>query len=235
MSKRLFIDIETLPPPEEMRASINSALVSKLESRRRETLCDDAGVECTDEQFRRLALHAEYGRVLSIGMIVEREGKVICRGVLGREKKSMRFHLNEAKTLRGFWNQLREFDDRQDLIVGHNIFDFDLLFLYKRSIIHRVQPSVRLSFARYRSRPIFDTMKEWELWGWRPGIKLGELAEVLQLGMTKSVGIDGSNVYDRFCEGCHQEIADYCMRDVELTREIYYRLTFEQDADSTTG
>lgn len=215
-----------------MRASINPALVSKLESRHRETQYD-AAVECTEEQFKRLALHAEYGRVLAVGMIVEQDGNVVCRGVLGREKGSMRFHLDEGKTLRSFWKQLAEFDDRQDLVIGHNIFDFDLLFLYKRSIIHRVQPSVRLSFARYRSRPIFDTMKEWELWGWRPGIKLGELAEVLQLGMAKTEGIDGSSIYDRFCAGCHQEIADYCMRDVELTREIYYRLTFEQAVGST--
>jgi DNA polymerase elongation subunit (family B) len=230
MSKRLFIDIETLPPPEEMRASLNPALVSKLESRHRETRCDADDAECTEEQFRRLALHAEYGRVLTVGMIVEHEGKVVCRGVLGRERESMRFHLDEAKTLRGFWKQLREFDDRKDLIIGHNIFDFDLLFLYKRSIIHRVQPSVRLSFARYRSRPIFDTMKEWELWAWRPGIKLDELAEVLHLGMTKTEGMDGGSVYDRYREGSHQEIADYCMQDVELTREIYYRLTFEGKA-----
>ena len=145
-----------------MRASINLALVSKLESRHRKAQCN-AGIEFTEEQFRRLALHAEYGRVLSIGMIVEQGEKVVCRGVLGRERGSMRFHLHETKTLKGFWEQLREFDNRQDLIVGHNIFDFDLLFLYKRSIINRVQPSVRLSFARYRSRPIFDTMKEWEL------------------------------------------------------------------------
>lgn len=230
MSKRLFIDIETLPPPEEMLASINLALVSKLENRRHEHLCE-AGAECTEEQFRRLALHAEYGRVLSIGMIIELNGKVIHQGVLGRDRQSMKFHLDEARTLRGFWRQLEDFDERRDLIIGHNIFEFDLLFLYKRSIINRVKPSARLSFARYRSRPIFDTMKEWELWAWRPSIKLEELAEVLQLGITKMEGLDGSRIYDSFCEGCHQEIADYCLRDVEITREIYYRLTFEKIAD----
>ncbi|OLE51294.1 MAG: hypothetical protein AUG51_24035 [Acidobacteria bacterium 13_1_20CM_3_53_8] len=230
MSKRLFIDIETLPPPEEMRNSINPVLVSKLENGRREPLCE-AGAECSEEQFRHLALHAEYGRVLSIGMMVEQNEKIIHHGVLGRERESMRFHLDEARTLRGFWKQLNDFNERKDLIIGHNIFEFDLLFLYKRSIINRVRPSVRLSFARYRSRPIFDTMKEWELWAWRPGIKLEELAEVLQLGMTKMEGLDGSHIYDRFCEGCHQEIADYCLRDVEITREIYYRLTFERTTD----
>jgi 3'-5' exonuclease len=227
MPRRLFIDIETLPPPEEARDSINPALAFKLENR----FCapqDGCKVGCTEEQFRRLALHAEYGRVLSVGMIVEQDGRVVCRGVLGRERESMRFHLDEAMTLRGFWNQLRGFDEKRDLSVGHNIYEFDLPFLYKRSVIQCVRPSVRLSFARYRSRPIFDTMKEWEMSAWRPGIKLEELAEVLRLGMTKTEGMDGSCIYDRFLEGCHQEIADYCLRDVELTRAIYYRLAFEQ-------
>jgi len=226
MSRRLFIDVETLPPPEEMRGSVNQALVSKLERRIGKALCD-AGVGCTEEQFRRLSLHAEYGRVLCVGMIIEQDGEVVCRGVLGRERETLRFHLDEARTLRGFWNQLRGFNEKRDLVVGHNVYDFDLPFLYKRSFIHRVRPSVRLSFARYRSQPIFDTMREWELWAWRPSIKLEELAEVLRLGVTKIEGMDGGRVYDRFRAGCHQEIADYCMRDVELTREIYYRLTFE--------
>jgi uncharacterized protein (DUF3820 family) len=234
MPKRLFIDVETLPPPEEARDSINPALAFKLENR----FCapqDGCEVGCTEEQFRRLALHAEYGRVLCVGMIVEQDGEVVCRGVLGRERQSLRFHLDERRTLRGFWNQLRGFDERRDLIIGHNVYEFDLPFLYKRSVIRCVQPSVRLSFARYRSRPIFDTMKEWELWAWRPAVKLGELAEVLQLGMTKTEGMDGGCIYDRFREGRHREIADYCMRDVELTREIYYRLTFETPADPTTN
>lgn len=195
MSKRLFIDVETLPPTEEVRALVNPALAYKLENRHcapeHETL---AG--CTEEQFRRLALHAEYGRVLSVGMIIEQAGSVVCRGMLGRERELMRFHLDEARTLKGFWNQLRGFDERQDLIIGHNIYDFDLPFLYKRSVIQNVRPSVRLSFARYRSQPIFDTMKEWEIWAWRSGIKLEELAEVLQLGMTKTEGIGGGCIYD---------------------------------------
>jgi predicted PolB exonuclease-like 3'-5' exonuclease len=53
--------------------------------------------------------------------------------------------------------------------------------------------------------------------------------------MAKTQGMDGSCIYDRFREGRHREIADYCMRDVELTREIYYRLTFEKPADSSAN
>jgi hypothetical protein len=143
MSRRLFIDVETLPPPEEARASVDPGLVFKLENKCRADQ-PDAGVECTEEQFRRLALHAEYGRVLCVGMIIEQDGEVVCRGVLGRERQSLKFHLDERRTLRGFWNQLRGFDERRDLIVGHNIYEFDLPFLYKRSVIQSVRPSVRL-------------------------------------------------------------------------------------------
>ena len=53
-----------------------------------------------------------------------------------------------------------------DRIVGHNIYDFDLKFILKRSVVHGVRPTVDLSFARYRNQPIFDTMYGWEWWSY---------------------------------------------------------------------
>ncbi len=186
---------------------------------------------CSDEEFRRLALDGDFGRVLTIGVIVEQDTQVIHRGLFGRERQTMMFHLDEARTLRGLWKLLRGFNVSRDLVVGHNVFDFDLPFLYKRSVIQRVRPSVELSFARYRSRPIFDTMHQWNKWSPRKFISLDRLAKVLGLESSKVQGIDGAVVYDRFCEGCHQEIADYCMRDVELVREIYYRMSFADESE----
>lgn len=97
-------------------------------------------------------------------MIIEHDSVTVHRGLLGRERQTMMFHLDEARTLRAFWKLLRGFNPKRDLVVGHNLFDFDLPFLYKRSIVQRVRPSVELSFARYRSQPIFDTMHEWNKW-----------------------------------------------------------------------
>jgi len=57
---------------------------------------------------------------------------------------------------------MKTFRPNVDRVVGHNIYDFDLKFILKRSIIHGVRPTVDRSFARYRKRPIFDTMYEWE-------------------------------------------------------------------------
>jgi hypothetical protein len=217
MVKRFFVDIETLPPDKnDADGSVRAEIA-----------------DCSDEDFRRLALDGDFGRVLTIGLIVEHDEQVIHRGLLGRERQTMMFHLDEARTLRGFWKLLKGFNVRRDLVVGHNLFDFDLPFLYKRSVIGRVRPSVELPFTRYRSQPIFDTMHQWNKWSPRKFISLDRLAKVLGLESSKGQGIDGRLVYDRFCEGCHKEIADYCMRDVELVRESYYRMSFADRKPTT--
>jgi DNA polymerase elongation subunit (family B) len=212
--KRIFLDIETLPPetcPHEECPS---------------------GTACKDEEFRRLALRAEFGRILCVGVIVEKEGVVQQQGVLGRDRSTFQFHLDEARTLRGLWKQFEGFDIKRDLVIGHNVYEFDLLFLYKRSIIHQVKPTVQLSFARYRSQPIFDTMKEWEKWAFNR-ISLNDLARALNLPSSKANGIDGSKVYDFYVKNRHVEIADYCLQDVLLTREIYYRMQFQEVAKAS--
>lgn len=213
--RRIFVDIETLPPDK------GSSAIGVRE---------EIG-SCSEEEFRRLALDGDFGRILTIGVIVEQDDQVIHRGLLGRERQTMMFHLDEARTLRGFWKLLKGFNTRRDLVVGHNLFDFDLPFLYKRSVIQRVRPSVELPFTRYRSQPIFDTMHQWNKWSPRKFISLDRLAKVLGLESSKRQGIDGRLVYDRFCEGCHQEIADYCIRDVNLARAAYYRMVCPDDVD----
>ena len=214
MVMRVFLDIETLPPDRKASAVISSS------------------EPCADEEFRSLALNGDWGRVLTIGVILEKDGQELHRGLLGRERQTMMFHVDEARTLRAFWKLLKGFNTKRDLIVGHNVLEFDLLFLYKRSIIQRVKPSVNLCFARYRSQPIFDTMHEWEKWKWsRKYASLDELARVLGLETSKQ-GIDGSQVYDKFCAGCHDEIARYCMRDVELVRQVYYRMVFDEGGEN---
>jgi hypothetical protein len=188
---------------------------------------------CEDEQFRLLALHAEYGRVLAIGVIVEQDQQIVRCGVLGRDRGKDRFHLDEARTLRGFWKLMADFDVKHDLIVGHNVMDFDLPFLYKRSRIHRVRPAVSLNFARYRHEPIYDTMREWTHWNPHAGlISLTHLAAVLRVGMTKTEGMDGGRVYDEFLAGNHDLIAEYCLQDVKVVRAVYYRMVFPECPES---
>src|SRR4051812_43980478 len=93
MIRRIFVDIETLPPDKHASAAMPEEIAA-----------------CSDEEFRRLALDGDFGRVLTVGVIVEQNDKVIHRGLLGRERQTMMFHLDEARTLRAFWKLLRGFD-----------------------------------------------------------------------------------------------------------------------------
>jgi hypothetical protein len=250
MALRIFFDIETLPPDEAARARIEAEVrrlfpgcerpggAGGMESATAIEPAVETAVETeieaeikaeieaeVDRRFRALALCGDAGRLLAIGMIVERDGEIARQGVLGRERGAEAFHLDEARTLRGFWRLVEDFDPRRDQIVGHNILEFDLPFLYQRSAVHRVRPSIDLSCARYRSQPVYDTMRGWARWG-RQWISLGALAEALGLENSKRNGLDGGRVYDYFRKGRCEEIADYCMRDTQLVRAIYQRLNF---------
>ncbi|HST52693.1 MAG TPA: ribonuclease H-like domain-containing protein [Pyrinomonadaceae bacterium] len=128
--------------------------------------------------------------------------------------------------LRGFWEMMRTFRPCVDRVVGHNVYNFDLPFTYKRSVVCGVRPSVELNFTRYRNQPIYDTMCEWEKWNLRHAISLYRLARVLGLESPKTSECDGSRIAELFARGEHETIRDYCLRDVITTRRIYRRLTF---------
>ncbi|MGI8544542.1 MAG: ribonuclease H-like domain-containing protein [Aridibacter sp.] len=146
-------------------------------------------------------------------------------GVLGWDKEAKSFHLDEKRTLESFWNLMRGFIINRDRLVGHNIFEFDLRFIVKRSIINGIRLTVNLSFRRYVNQSVFDTMREWECWSYDK-IKLDTLADALSLPSSKTDSIDGSKLFDYFEDGRHKEIFEYCLLDVHLTRKIYRRMTF---------
>ena len=110
--------------------------------------------------------------------------------------------------------------------IGHNVMDFDLRFIYQRSIIHRVKPAYELNFARYRNYPIYDTMKEWVKWS-NSAVGLEKIALALGIPTPKD-GIDGSQVYEFYKQGKANDILEYCKRDVEATRSVFKRMNFEE-------
>lgn len=224
-----IVDIETDTADETERERIRDEITRDMKKEKKE-VDDEALNSLVEEAFRATALNADHGRVLCIGLIAERGGEITARRVFGYDKAAKKLTQNEEQMLSEFWQMLRDFNPGRDLIIGHNVFDFDLLFLYKRSIIMRVKPTVDLCFARYRSRPVYDTMREWEKWG-RKSIGLGKLAGALGLQTSKTAEIDGSKVYDHLLAGNDREIAEYCYRDVVLTRQIFYRMNFLKSDD----
>lgn len=211
---KLFLDIETLPAEEKMREEIAKEITSpknlKTEDAIKEWEENEKPLKI-EETFRKTALSGDFGRILCVGYIKEMGQKIDKEVIKGEE----------VDILKKFWDVARDVD----LFIGHNILGFDLKFIVKRSIVHRIKPTLPISFARFRSEPIYDTMCEWEKWS--GFISLDKLAKALGFESSKGT-LDGSKVYDYHQEGRTDEIYDYCMADVELTRKIYYRMNFSE-------
>lgn len=121
MRRILTIDIETLPAL-KMDSSVASA--------------PQAGQHVEDHL--KTALNVDFGRILCIGFIDE-DTQGIRSGVLGWDEPWDQFTGDERGTLAQFWQLMKGFSPNRDCIVGHNIFDFDLKFIFKRSIAHGVR------------------------------------------------------------------------------------------------
>ncbi len=206
---KLFFDIETLPSSEDDWEIYQKILKEKNS---RSTASGQTSQKSEKSLHEGTSFEGTFGRICCIGLIKETDSEILQKEVLrGGEKKQ----------LEDFW----EISSNVDRFIGHNIWAFDLPFIYKRSIINGVKPRM-LNFARYRNTPIYDTMCEWDLWNFGKTQKLDTLAKVLGLPTSKDE-MDGSMVWPYFKEGRIDEICKYCMKDVELTKKVYYKMTFE--------
>jgi len=107
--------------------------------------------------------------------------------------------------------------------TGHYITGFDLRFLWKRYIINRTRPAIKIPYdAKPWSNNIYDTCHEWG--GGKDRSSLDFVCKAL--GIKGKEGMNGSQVYDYWKAGRYVDIADYCNDDVQRVREIHKAMTF---------
>jgi 3'-5' exonuclease len=201
---KMFFDIETIPSSEEDWETHHKILKKK----------NGGSGEKSEKTLHALtSFEGTFGRICCIGIIKENDNQILQKEV---------FRGDEKEILEEFWKS----SVGVERFIGHNIWNFDLPFIYKRSIIQGVRPRF-LNMARYRNTPIYDTLQEWELWSFGKSQSLDTLAKVLGLATSKDK-MDGSMVWPYYQEGRIDEICEYCMKDVELTRQVYYKMTFEE-------
>lgn len=191
----LYLDIETVPT--ERSLCDHHLLESQMQ-------LDEADL------VKRLSLSAATAKILCLAYAFEPPADAVVEVL----------HGDEATILREFWKLALE----ANLLVGHNVLDFDLRFIYQRSVVHQIKPSREIPFARFRNSPVYDTMQEWSKWG-REHVSLDLLAKALAIPSPKE-SLDGSKVYPCFRAGKLDEIYEYCRRDVDTVRQVYRRLIF---------
>lgn len=199
---KLFFDLETIPASDDLREAATESERSKWKNR--------DFVEDDEALYRASALSGNFGRIFCIGYAQDDKPAEIIKG-------------QEVEILTKWWDIAKN----ANKFIGHNIINFDVPFLYKRSIVNKCSPTQLLPIKNFETENIYDTDKQWNRWVYQSSIKLHHLALALGLPSSKENGIDGSQVYDFYLKGQHQQIYDYCKRDVELTRKIYKRMIFE--------
>lgn len=222
--KKLYFDIETIPAGESSHETLMYLYERKVKKSKEKDPMKE--IESFEQFVGNTGFDGSFGRILCISYAVNDDTiRTICNPD------------NEKKVLEDFWFVAKQID----LFVGHNILEFDLRFILQRSMILGVKPTWNrfeskglskykidqfLSFARYSNYPIFDTMQEWSNWG-NQKLGLEHVALALGIPTPKGEGIDGSEVWNFFKAGKLKEICDYCERDVETTRAVYKKMTFD--------
>ena len=199
---KLYLDIETIPAGEEMREILEDIYTRKRKSKY---------TPKTFEEFvENTGLDGSYGRIACISYAINDQPTKTLFG-------------DEKKMLTDFWQIAKD----AGLFIGFNLMDFDLRFIYQRSVILGIKPSRDLSFARYRNNPIYDIMCEWSKWNLQNRISLHALSKVLGILSPKEGEIEGKDVAQAYRDGRIKEICEYCEKDVDVTRKIYKKMIFE--------
>lgn len=201
---KIFLDIETIPAHEN-----NHEVLREIHHKNSEK---NSRVEKDFEKYlAQTSFDGGFGQIACISYAINNGPVQTLSG-------------DETEILNKFWEVVKD----TNLFIGFNIMEFDLRFIYQRSIVLKVKPTRELNFARYRNDPIYDIMHEWKKWNMTASISLDTLAKILGLPTSKDGGIEGKDVAQAFKDGRIKEIYAYCERDVELTRKIYKRMVFEE-------
>jgi predicted PolB exonuclease-like 3'-5' exonuclease len=131
---------------------------------------------------------------------------------------------DETELLTQFWDVAKKYDS----IVTFNGRGFDVPFIYLRSALLNV-PISRKNWLgyRYACEPHCDLAEQFTFYsvGGQGGaarrFNLDFYCKAFGIESPKSAGVTGNDVTTLMAEGRFREIAEYCLRDVRATVELY--------------
>ena len=166
-----------------------------------------------EEKWLKTSFDGARGQIVCISYAFN-QGSIIRRSVANCSEKQM---------LTDFWQEVEEMtQSKPKQFVAHNA-NFDLPFLFHRSVINEVRPSFRFDPWARQGEKHYCTMEAWS--GFKGMISLDSLAEILGVA-GKSKGITGADVWPEFQKGNIDKISEYCADDVRVLRDIYNKMNF---------
>lgn len=233
MQHYLVFDIETAPTDWDLLSD------SQKEYWLRNTNSEE---EIEDRMFMR-SLTPFTAQILCIGcMIIKRENdswEVLKKGVLATNpdpncndiieeflSDNTKMQLStERKVIEDFWKILNYYN--YPTLISFNGRNFDAPFIMLRSAVHKIRPAFNLmagtKFSYSNHIDLIDELTFFSptQWGATKKFNFDFYAHGFGIVSPKAQGIDGSKVPEFYAEGRITEIAEYCMRDVKATWELF--------------
>jgi hypothetical protein len=229
LDKLLFFDIESVSQYEDLYDMPEDKLKmweSYYDSFRKkvtdETRIDSESMslkEIHQEVYRQTAaFFPEYGKVACVSMaFVTKEGEVRFESFYGEDE------LHILTEVRKIFNKIEPlgFD-----LCGQSIKIFDIPFLGKRFFINGMKPPKL--FPTHETKPwdlrVVDTKEVWQFGNnWSLG-SLDLICSSLDIESPKNGDVKGDSVTTNYWEGNHEEIKEYCERDVKALVDIITKL-----------
>ncbi|HPN96556.1 MAG TPA: ribonuclease H-like domain-containing protein [Candidatus Moranbacteria bacterium] len=176
------------------------------------------------ETKNRLSLYPMSGEIVTIGMLNPdtMKGCVLFQNkgmkMEKKEENGIVFETgNEKEILEKFWERVKTYNQ----VITFNGRGFDGPFLVLRSSIHKIKTTKNLMGYRYNYREHCDLLDQLTFYGAIRKYNLDFYAKSFGIKSSKEEGVDGSMVGQMYKEGKYMEVAEYCLRDLLTTKEIF--------------
>ena len=178
-----------------------------------------------EEAKRSLSFYPLTAQIVAIGMLeVESEqGFVFFQNGSAQMEQFSEGNItyvsgDEKSILENFWKQMKKYSQ----FVTFNGRLFDGPFVMLRSAINHVPAGKNLVPYRYAHNQHIDLADQMTFYdAMRRKFSLHMWCRAFNIASPKDEGVTGLEVKELFEKGKYHDIARYCMRDVQATKELY--------------
>ena len=235
IGKLLFFDIESVSQYEDLYDMSERELDTwmKYYNSMRKKVTDESKIpgkakkgETTEQWLKKVyqevyrqtaAFFPEFGKVACVSMAFVSGGKV---------KYDSYYGVDEVKLLKGVRKVFDKIDPLGFDLCGHSIKMFDIPFLGKRYFINGLKPPTL--FPDHNTKPWeMRTLDTKDVWQFNNNWALGSLdlvCSVLDIDSPKNGDVKGDNVTTNYWGGNHEEIKEYCEKDVKALVDMITKL-----------
>jgi DNA polymerase elongation subunit (family B) len=124
---------------------------------------------------------------------------------------------SESEILELFWATVRKYST----FITFNGREFDCPYIMMRSAVHRIQPTRNLMPYRYADKEHVDLLDQLTFYRATRKFTLDYFCKRFGIVSPKEEGVTGQEVPQMYHDERYLEIAEYCMRDVVATGELF--------------